>query len=656
MDSYVHQGQSQAQDGQGRDPAEQQQQQQQQQQRYRHVSAPMQQHQLNQNLSSFQESMRQDSLSSSGHGMGNGISMGGPSNRATSSSGNGTAGIHLSHESMQGSGGHVGITIEDNGHHYDHSSSAGYLGQHAPGQQHQEDVSGPSRRADHVIVPTTDHPFQLPPGSSPLHVASFTVPLPPPPGQHHQFSPAQRGTPFAAVQPTNPLGLARVDEGRPGVAAAADHARLDPSSPALASASKTTLSIPTSFSPGVPLHATSPPGPVASFMPGHAFGSATATGAPASVSPNLPGSFSPARYHNMAASLSGIAPSSSSPSRSPVSPVVLQKSSSLRSTNSRTRQLSAPRNDGGIRETGGAAENDQGNSSRQALNLTPTGAGFGSPAGYGSANAATHHQSPPMASGMHTTQLSSDAPSQHPSQQPSDAMSPSSKSSRNSFSGMFHQGYSQYQGQLPGATLSRHLSIQLTPNNMLLPPPPPALHAGPPSAMHSSISMEGVQETGSLQHRDFGIAQQGSPGQHSMLPPYQPQQLTPQIHQQHQQQMGNSSQGVTVPPPSIKYMRSPMMPQLSSQAMAHAQAQSQSQYRQQHSSYPYSPPSAQSNHQFPPRTHRRSIQPLTLDQQQPKGGSFRYVRNQADLWPQKGSQKYRSIDAYGHSVSVCSLL
>ncbi|KAI1315113.1 Homeodomain-interacting protein kinase 3 [Mortierella claussenii] len=99
------------------------------------------------------------------------------------------------------------------------------------------------------------------------------------------------------------------------------------------------------------------------------------------------------------------------------------------------------------------------------------------------------------------------------------------------------------------------------------------------------------------------------------------------------------------------------MPQLSSQAMAHAQAQSQmqaqmqSQYRHQASHRHHVSSTTQNPQQFPPRTHRRSIQPLTLDQQQPKGGSFRFVRNQADLWPQKGSQKYRSIDAYGHSIS-----
>ncbi|KAG0013437.1 dual specificity protein kinase yak1 [Podila clonocystis] len=99
-----------------------------------------------------------------------------------------------------------------------------------------------------------------------------------------------------------------------------------------------------------------------------------------------------------------------------------------------------------------------------------------------------------------------------------------------------------------------------------------------------------------------------------------------------------------------------MMPQLSSQAMAFAQAQSQSQYRnQRHSSQSsyqhYSSPPSNHRQQLPPRTHRRSIQPLTLEQQQPKGGPFRYVRNQADMWPQKGSQKYRSIDGYGHNVS-----
>ncbi|KAF9117772.1 dual specificity protein kinase yak1 [Mortierella sp. 14UC] len=242
------------------------------------------------------------------------------------------------------------------------------------------------------------------------------------------------------------------------------------------------------------------------------------------------------------------------------------------------------------------------------------------------------------------------------------------------YSGIFHQGYSQqYQGHLPGATLSRHLSIQLTPNQTLLPPllppPPPAVHTGGSYALHSTVSMDGSPRDSSAgTPRDYTIpplmaatpprAQQPSIQQshnQSLQPRSQyPQQQT--LPAQQQQQQGGSQTTVALPPPTVKYIRSPMrspkMPQMSSQAMAHAQAQSQSQYRQHHSSYQPGPPPVQSNqHHLPPRTHRRSIQPLTLEQQQPKGGSFRYVRNQADLWPQQGSQKYRSIDAYGHSVS-----
>ncbi|KAF9189694.1 Homeodomain-interacting protein kinase 3 [Haplosporangium sp. Z 11] len=244
-----------------------------------------------------------------------------------------------------------------------------------------------------------------------------------------------------------------------------------------------------------------------------------------------------------------------------------------------------------------------------------------------------------------------------------------------SYSGMFQQGYSQYQGQLPGAKLSRHLSIQLSPNSNLLPPPPPALHAGS-HGHHSTVSVEGhLRDLGPAQSREFVVqpptaaatnhssvatrALHASPQQQPQQHPQQLQQQQQQQQQQHQSRQSASPQSVTLPPPTAKYIRSPMrspkMPQLSSQAMAYAQAQSQAhpQYRHSHSYYnhQHGPSAGHSQHQFPPRTHRRSIQPLTLDQQQPKGGSFRYVRNQADLWPQKGSQKYRSIDAYGHSVS-----
>ncbi|KAK3836906.1 MAG: hypothetical protein J3R72DRAFT_423751 [Linnemannia gamsii] len=275
--------------------------------------------------------------------------------------------------------------------------------------------------------------------------------------------------------------------------------------------------------------------------------------------------------------------------------------------------------------------------------------------------------------------LSQQQPQQMQSLPTIDSVPPLTKSATQSnragrYSGIFHQGYSQqYQGHLPGATLSRHLSIQLTPSQTLLPPllppPPPAVHSGGSHALHSTVSMDGSpRESSAGTARDYTI-----PPPMASTPPralqshnqsfqsqsqYQQQQTQPlaqQQQQQQQQQQGGSQPSVALPPPTVKYIRSPMrspkMPQMSSQAMAHAQAQSQSQYRH-HSSYQHGPPPVQSNqHHLPPRTHRRSIQPLTLEQQQPKGGSFRYVRNQADLWPQQGSQKYRSIDAYGHSVS-----
>ncbi|ORZ27372.1 kinase-like domain-containing protein [Lobosporangium transversale] len=250
---------------------------------------------------------------------------------------------------------------------------------------------------------------------------------------------------------------------------------------------------------------------------------------------------------------------------------------------------------------------------------------------------------------------------QQQQQQPLEPLPPSAvtshSSSRNSYTGgMFKQGYSQYQGQLPGATLSRHLSIQLSPNSMLLPPPPQALQPGGLKDYPSSSNSVASSQTGVPSRGFQSSLQQQQQQQAQASQQYHFQHQQPQHQHQHQQyathrQSQSPSQQVALPPPPVKHIRSPMrspnVPQLSSQAMAHAQAQSQiqmqaQQYRQYH---------AQGQQQFPPRTHRRSIQPLTLDQQQPKGGSFRYVRNQADLWPQKGSQKYRSIDAHGHSIS-----
>ncbi|KAF9920553.1 dual specificity protein kinase yak1 [Linnemannia zychae] len=260
-----------------------------------------------------------------------------------------------------------------------------------------------------------------------------------------------------------------------------------------------------------------------------------------------------------------------------------------------------------------------------------------------------------------------------------DPVSPPTKSTSHSnrtgrYSGMFQQGYSQqHQSHFPGATLSRHLSIQLAPNQTLLPPllppPPPAVHTGASHGMHSTVSIDGnLVDSPVGTPRDYAV----SPSmpitpcslQQNQNQPFESQPQSYQALQQQQlqqtqqqvQQQGNSQASVALPPPTAKYIRSPIrspkMPQLSSQAMAHAQAQSQSQFRRHHASSQLGPPPVQNNqYHLPPRTHRRSIQPLTLEQQQPKGGSFRYVRNQADLWPQQGSQKYRSIDAYGHSVS-----
>lgn len=231
-------------------------------------------------------------------------------------------------------------------------------------------------------------------------------------------------------------------------------------------------------------------------------------------------------------------------------------------------------------------------------------------------------------------------------------------------SNMFQQGYSQYQGHHPpGAVLSRHLSLQLPPSASFLPPaPPPVAHSGS-HGMHPSYALDGsLADSAPSQAREYTVPSQSNQAMgawRSVPSSSQQSQYLHQGHQPRQQQHSPSQQSVAVPPPPIKYTRSPMrppnMPQLSSQAMAYAQAQAQVQAQSQSQSqyrHPYHHGVVQSQHQFPPRTHRRSIQPLTLDQQQPKGGSFRFVRNPADLWPQKGSQKYRSIDDYGHSISV----
>lgn len=716
----------------------QQQQQQQHTPRYRHVSAPVQQPQ---NLSSFQEGMRQDSVG------GNAITMG------------------TSTASGAWSTGHVGITIDDHIHshltaqeHQGHQGHQGHGQAQGQGQGHGMITSGitnasttgiehssyqdlnpmdTSKWTDHVIVPGTFQPmsatdqqllnspstssFLIPPPHSNTGVHSNTASSP---YYHHQSLPSHCHT-----YPSSMSDQGAIDstiDVVPLTDQAARSSKLESSTP-----------------PGskvMPPSSSAPPDSTSMAGEVYISGATIVSTAPTSVSPRASGSFSPARYTNMSTGVLGIAPSSSSPSRSPVSPVLLQKSSSLRSSiRSQAPRTATTAIPSGLKESTGASEHDTFATTASLSNPSSPAFRQGSGAShlYGPAQTQTlgqaqaQAQTQPQTQAKQTTssQVSSLVPSTMSYYQSSPSSSASSTASiyshsvsansspsgymghesispptkgqanRNShYSGMFQQGYShaQYQGQLPGATLSRHLSIQLTPNATLLPPPPAHSHGHTGQAPHSAYTMEPSPEghltslTGSRgdgvpqSHRDHASSSLSSSGvappslpfpaaaqqsgqariptsststSSSISSSYQPQQQ--QYHQHLQYQSPIQHQQGGVPPPMTKYIRSPMMPQLSSQAMAFAQAQSQSQYRnQRHSSQSsyqhYSSPPSSHHQQLPPRTHRRSIQPLTLEQQQPKGGPFRYVRNQADMWPQKGSQKYRSIDGYGHSVSVCA--
>ncbi|KFH66344.1 CMGC/DYRK/YAK protein kinase [Podila verticillata NRRL 6337] len=700
--------------------------------RYRHVSAPVQQPQ---NLSSFQEGMRQDSVG------GNAIAMG--TSTASGTRNTGHVGIiiddHHSHLVGQGHQGHGQVQGQGQGHGMSATSTITNTSNAGINELLSYQNLNPmdtSKRADHIVV--SSGPFQPMSAidqqllNSPS-TSSFLIPPPqtnsvPSSYYHHQQFPPksqpsvqhQRHTHSGSMSDQSVIDSATVDE-----------------IPLTDQATTRSSKLETSAPPGsklMPPSSLSAPSDSVSMTEGHISGATVVSAVPTSVSPRASGSFSPARYTNMSTGVLGIAPSSSSPSRSPVSPVLLQKSSSLRSSiRSQAPRTAATASPSGLKESTGVSEHNTSTTNASLSNSTSPGfrQGSGSSHLYGPAQTQTLGQAQTQAQAQakqpSTTQVSSLVPpamsyyqsspsstasstastyshSVSANSSPSgylghESMSPPTKghANRNShYSGMFQQGYShaQYQGQLPGATLSRHLSIQLSPNATLL-PPPPALHSHGHSgqALHSAYTMEPSSEGhpttlansrgGDAQsHRDHtssasstssGVAPPSLPfpaaaqqsGQ-ARIPPsststsssttssYQPQQQYHQHHQYQSQSIQHQHGGV--PPPTTKYIRSPMMPQLSSQAMAFAQAQSQSQYRNQRhsssSSYQhYSSPPSSHQQQLPPRTHRRSIQPLTLEQQQPKGGPFRYVRNQADMWPQKGSQKYRSIDGYGHSVS-----
>ncbi|KAG0346234.1 dual specificity protein kinase yak1 [Podila humilis] len=670
-------------------------------QRYRHVSAPVQQPQ---NLSSFQEGMRQDS-----------------------GAGNSAFSIGSSPASETGSTGHVGINIDDHSQSMPQLSAQGLLGReqeldHSHSQGHRQqtlasndysmdltrsNIGSNGNRMEHLTIPGgTSHPSA--PDHQQTQQQSFLVSPP----LHSGTSGS--GSMYYPSQQLLPSSLKRGrDSGAADGVASSTHDQLntDPLG------SRATTLLPAGSSDSVSMTDASSP----------ITGTTGSSTTPTFVAPRSSGPVSSTRYTNMGPGGLGIAPSSSSPSRSPVSPVMLQKSSSLRATGIKRQQQPPTR---GAVATASVKAGDIESDDAHAVNIPL--AGTLSPASH-SVNTATHMQysgqaqsnvqghsqghsqaqsqpslsqsaslaPPPSSYYQSSTPTTGAVPSfSHSGSDNSspagylgrDTLSPISKgqTNRNSqYSGMFQQGYAhaQYQGQLPGATLSRHLSIQLSPNATLLPPPPPpAIHAhsehtghtGPEYAMHSSYTMDppspsdarvtSLTDSKGLENpvqsrRDqssFSFTMPSNVAQPSLPPPVIAQQsdqarTASSSFSSYQNQNQHLSQQSLQGRP-VKYGRSSMMPQLSSQAMAFAQAQSQSQHRNQRhstsSSYQHyaSPPSSHVQ-QLPPRTHRRSIQPLTLEQQQPKGGPFRYVRNQADMWPQKGSQKYRSIDNFGQSVS-----
>ncbi|KAF9210376.1 dual specificity protein kinase yak1 [Podila verticillata] len=626
--------------------------------RYRHVSAPVQQPQ---NLSSFQEGMRQDSVG------GNAIAMG--TSTASGTRNTGHVGIiiddHHSHLVGQGHQGHGQVQGQGQGHGMSATSTITNTSNAGINELLSYQNLNPmdtSKRADHIVV--SSGPFQPMSAidqqllNSPS-TSSFLIPPPqtnsvPSSYYHHQQFPPksqpsvqhQRHTHSGSMSDQSVIDSATVDE-----------------IPLTDQATTRSSKLETSAPPGsklMPPSSLSAPSDSVSMTEGHISGATVVSAVPTSVSPRASGSFSPARYTNMSTGVLGIAPSSSSPSRSPVSPVLLQKSSSLRSSiRSQAPRTAATASPSGLKESTGVSEHNTSTTNASLSNSTSPGfrQGSGSSHLYGPAQTQTLGQAQTQAQAQakqpSTTQVSSLVPpamsyyqsspsstasstastyshSVSANSSPSgylghESMSPPTKghANRNShYSGMFQQGYShaQYQGQLPGATLSRHLSIQLSPNATLL-PPPPALHSHGHSgqALHSAYTMEPSSEghPTTLANSRGGDAQS---------------------HRDHTSSASSTSSGVA--PPSLPF---PAAAQQSGQARIPPSSTSTS------SSTTSSYQPQQQYHQH----HQYQSQSIQHQHggQQPKGGPFRYVRNQADMWPQKGSQKYRSIDGYGHSVS-----
>ncbi|KAG0227699.1 dual specificity protein kinase yak1 [Actinomortierella wolfii] len=266
----------------------------------------------------------------------------------------------------------------------------------------------------------------------------------------------------------------------------------------------------------------------------------------------------------------------------------------------------------------------------------------------------------------------------------------------------FAQGYQHFassqgtsSGYLStGPGLSRHLSIHLPTNPTLL-PPPPAVRTGnqqqPQQQLqghHSAYTIDDAETVSSSGHpRSFTPPALSSASKGMVASPLQANDTKQGLGRNGSVGTGGHSaysipssafspEGGYVPSSASGYSgismplggnttssTSQRYSQASPAQRQHTMAQTKQQHHQSYIPPPvsyqylsafgpsYKHAAASSGYHNLPRTHRRSIQPLTLEQQQPKGGAFRYVRTQADLWPQKGSQKYRSIDAHGHSIS-----
>ncbi|KAF9971404.1 dual specificity protein kinase yak1 [Actinomortierella ambigua] len=428
------------------------------------------------------------------------------------------------------------------------------------------------------------------------------------------------------------------------------------------------------------------------------------------------------------AGVMGLAPSSSSPSRSPVSPVLLQKSSSLRSTR--------PNGGSSLKENTSGTTTSASTSTTMPSNATlassalpkgePVSALSSSPQGSSSLSSATSGMALPAAGGVASGKGGGGGGAGAGSSITGAAPMATSSTSTGSYQHhrgsyqptQFAQGYQHFatsqgtsSGYLSsGSGLSRHLSIHLPTNPTLL-PPPPAMRMGAQQQQqqqpqqqghHSAYTIDGPEVGSSIGHPRsftppaFSLASQGArSSQHAGDDTKQGLNRNGSLgaggHSTYSIPSSiPSSEGGYAPPGASGFSgasvahgnnhsssSSQRFSQVSSAQRQFGTAQSKQpqQQQQQHApqqqqqqQQPYVPPplsyqylsafgpsykqaTATSGYHNLPRTHRRSIQPLTLEQQQPRGGAFRYVRTQADLWPQRGSQKYRSIDAYGHSIS-----